>query len=148
MSDAVPRAGDLAADFLPHGPPFVLLDRILAIDDERGRFSKCVSRNDPLLAPAGALSPLLMIEAMAQAAGLVLMRREPELRARGIAVLAAIDRCEVTGSARAGDVLIVEIAVARRYADVARIRGEAFVEERRCATATLTLAFAPRSIAP
>jgi len=147
VSGAVPSAGDLAAAFLPHGPPFLLLDRILAIDDERGRFSKCVSRTDPLLAPAGALSPLLMVEAMAQAAGLVLMRREPELRGRG-AVLAAIDRCEVTGSARAGDILVVEIAVARRYADVARIRGEAFVDERRCATATLTLAFAPRAIAP
>ena len=147
MTAPLPRAGDLAADFLPHGPPFLLLDRILAIDDERGRFSKCVSRTDPLLAPSGALSPLLMVEAMAQAAGLVLMRREPELRARG-AVLAAIDRCEVTGRARAGDVLVVEITVARRYADVARIRGEAFVDDRRCATATLTLAFAPRPSGP
>ncbi len=135
-------AGDAAADFLPHTPPFLLLDRIVAIDGPTGRFVKHVTADDPLLSPDGELSPTLVIEAMAQGAGIVLGRQEPELRARG-AVLAAVDHCAIAGSAGIGDQLEVEITVARRYAGMARIRARASVGARTCATATLTLAFAP-----
>ena len=93
-------AGDAAADFLPHMAPFLLLDRIVAIDGPTGRFVKHVTADDPLLSPEGELSPTLLVEAMAQGAGIVLGRQEPELRARG-AVLAAIDHCDVTGSVAA-----------------------------------------------
>jgi len=143
MSAPPPSAGDLAADFLPHAAPFLLLDRILAIDDASGRFSKCLTRTDPLLGDTGVLSPMLVIEAMAQGAGIVLMRREPELRARGSAALAAIDRCRIEGSTRAGDLMVIEITVLRRYADMARVRGRALVGDRVCASAALTLAFTP-----
>lgn len=135
-------AGDAAADFLPHTAPFLLLDRIVAIDGPSGRFVKHVTADDPLLSPTGELSPTLLIEAMAQGAGIVLGRQEPELRARG-AVLAAVDHCTVAGSAGIGDRLEVEITVVRRYAGMARIRAQASVGARTCATATLTLAFAP-----
>ena len=135
-------AGDSAAEFLPHTPPFLLLDRIVAIDGPTGRFVKHVTAADPLLSPDGELSPTLLVEAMAQGAGIVLGRQEPELRARG-AVLAAVDHCTIAGTAGVGDALEVEITVARRYAGMARIRAKASVGARTCATATLTLAFAP-----
>ena len=135
-------AGDSAADFLPHTAPFLLLDRIIAIDGPTGRFVKQVTAADPLLSPDGELSPLLLVEAMAQGAGIVLGRQEPELRARG-AVLAAIDHCELTSTAGIGDQLEIEITVVRRYAGMARIRARASVGARTCATAALTLAFAP-----
>jgi 3-hydroxymyristoyl/3-hydroxydecanoyl-(acyl carrier protein) dehydratase len=140
-------AGDAAADFLPHTAPFLLLDRIVAIDGPAGRFVKHVTADDPLLSPEGALSPTLLVEAMAQGAGIVLGRQEPELRARG-AVLAAIDHCDVTGSVGIGDALEIEITVVRRYAGMARIRAAASVGSRICATAALTLAFAPDVTAP
>jgi 3-hydroxymyristoyl/3-hydroxydecanoyl-(acyl carrier protein) dehydratase len=135
-------AGDAAADFLPHTAPFLLLDRIIAIDGPTGRFLKHVTADDPLLSPEGELSPMLLVEAMAQGAGIVLGRQEPELRARG-AVLAAIDHCELIGGAGVGDQLDIEITVVRRYAGMARIRARASVGERTCASAALTLAFAP-----
>jgi 3-hydroxymyristoyl/3-hydroxydecanoyl-(acyl carrier protein) dehydratase len=143
VSARLPAAGDLAADFLPHAAPFLLLDRILAIDEHGGRFAKGVTLDDPLVGASGVLSPILIVEAMAQGAGLVLMRREPALRARGSAVLAAIDRCDVGAPARAGEVLVVEITVTRRYAAMARIHGRATSGDTVCADATLTLAFAP-----
>ena len=146
MTARAPAAGDLAADFLPHAAPFLLLDRIVAIDEQGGRFTKGLTLDDPLVGPSGVLSPILVVEAMAQGAGLVLMRREPALRALGSAMLAAIDHCEVSAPARAGDVLVVEVTIARRYADMARIHGRAVAGGQVCATATLTLAFAaPRS---
>ncbi len=135
-------AGDAAAEFLPHTAPFLLLDRIVAIDGPTGTFVKHVTADDPLLSPDGELSPMLLVEAMAQGAGIVLGRQEPELRARG-AVLAAIDHCDITGSAGIGDALEIEINVVRRYAGMARIRARASVGTRTCATAALTLAFAP-----
>ena len=144
MTARAPAAGDLAADFLPHAAPFLLLDRVLAIDADSGRFSKCVSADDPLVGTSGVLSPVLIVEAMAQAAGLVLMRREPALRERG-AVLAAIDHCESTLPARAGDVLVVEVRITRRYGEMARIAGRATTDDRPCVVAHLTLAFAPRA---
>ncbi len=145
MSVRRPEVGDLAADFLPHAAPFLLLDRILAIDEQGGRFSKGVTVDDPLVGPSGVLSPILVVEAMAQGAGLVLMRREPALRARG-AVLAAIDHCEMKAPARAGEIVLVEIVVTRRYAEMARIHGRATVGGLACVDATLTLAFAPERI--
>lgn len=134
--------GDAAAEFLPHTPPFLLLDRIVAIDGPTGRFVKQVTAADPLLGPTGELSPILLVEAMAQGAGIVLGRQEPELRERG-AVLAAIDHCAIAGSATIGDALEVDITVVRRYAGMARIRASARVGTRTCATAALTLAFPP-----
>ena len=135
-------AGDAAADFLPHTAPFLLLDRIVAIDGPTGRFVKHVTAADPLLSATGALAPLLLVEAMAQGAGIVLGRQEPELRERG-AVLAAIDHCEVSDRVSVGDELAIDVTVVRRYASMARIRGRASVGTRTCATAALTLAFAP-----
>ena len=58
-------AGDPASEFLPHTPPFLLLDRIVAIDGPTGRFVKHVTAADPLLGPSGELSPILLVEAMA-----------------------------------------------------------------------------------
>ncbi len=140
-------AGDAAADFLPHTAPFLLLDRIIAIDGPTGRFVKHVTAADPLLGPDGALAPTLLVEAMAQGAGIVLGRQEPELRERG-AVLAAIDHCRVTDRVGVGDRLEIEITVVRRYAQMARVRASATVGTRSCATAALTLAFAPAVTAP
>ncbi len=135
----LPAAGDLAADFLPHAAPFLLLDRIVAIDGATGRFVKGIAADDPLVSASGELSPLLIVEAMAQGAGIVLLRQGPELRGRNV-VLAAIDQCEVMDTARVGDLLEVEVTIVRRYAVMARVRGRASVGDRACATASLTLA--------
>jgi len=137
-----PRAGDHAGDFLPHKPPFLLLDRIVALEGTTGRFLRGIAAADPLVAPDGTLPPLLMVEAMAQGGGLVLVHLDPALLARG-AMLAAIDRCEIVDTVRAGDTLEVEVSIVRRYADMARLRGTARVGDRTCATAVLTLALAP-----
>ncbi len=136
-----PAVGALAADFLPHRAPFLMLDRILDLNPASGCFSKAVTIDDPLTAPSGRLAPLLVIEAMAQGAGLVLMVREPDLHRRGSAFLAAIDRCDVLHPVRAGDLLLIETTVVRRYGEMARVAGRARVGDRLCVTATITLAY-------
>jgi len=137
-----PAVGDAAGDFLPHAPPFVLLDRIVALEESSGRFTKAIAADDPIISPRHELPPVLMVEAMAQASGLLLVHMHPSLGGRG-AVLAAIDHCDMTAVARAGDVLEIEASLTRRYADMARFRCVARVGDRTCATASLTLALAP-----
>ncbi len=137
-----PAVGDAAGDFLPHATPFVLLDRIVALEESSGRFTKAIAADDPVTSPQNELPPLLMVEAMAQASGLLLIHMHPALGGRG-AVLAAIDHCDVTAVARAGDILEIEASMTRRYGDMARFRCTARVGERTCATASLTLALAP-----
>lgn len=140
-----PAVGDAAGDYLPHAPPFVLLDRILALEESSGRFAKAISADDPITSPQRELPPLLMVEAMAQASGLLLVHMDPALAERG-AFLAAIDRCDIIDVVRAGDMLEVETSITRRYADMARFRCTAQVGERTCATASLTLALAPEHL--
>lgn len=137
-----PTPGALAGDFLPHTPPFLLLDRIVTLAGTTGTFVKGVTRDEPLVGATGQLPPLLMLEAMAQAGGIVLVHLDPTL-ADFSAMLAAIDHCEITGTAEAGDCLEVEVTVVRRYGDMARLRGVARVGSRPCATASLTLALHP-----
>jgi UDP-3-O-[3-hydroxymyristoyl] N-acetylglucosamine deacetylase/3-hydroxyacyl-[acyl-carrier-protein] dehydratase len=138
----VPRAGDLAGDFLPQTPPFLLLDRVIALDGSTGRFVRGVAAGDPLVTANGELPALLIVEAMAQGSGIVLVHLDPSLRSRS-AMLAAIDHCEFTGHVYVGDALEIEVSIVRRYGDMARVRGTARVGDRACATAALTLALAP-----
>lgn len=137
-----PAVGDAAGDFLPHARPFVLLDRIVALEESSGKFAKAIAADDPIMSPQHELPPLLMVEAMAQASGLLLVHMDPSLGGQG-AVLAAIDRCAITDVARAGDILEVEVSITRRYAGMARFHCAARVGDRACATASLTLALAP-----
>jgi 3-hydroxyacyl-[acyl-carrier-protein] dehydratase len=136
-----PAPGALAGDFLPHTPPFLLLDRIVALDGARGVFVKGIGAEDPLVGPSGELSPLLLVEAMAQGSGIVLVHLDPALSEHS-AMLAAVDHCEIAGTAAAGDSLEVEVTIVRRYSNMARARGVARVGDRICATASLTLALA------
>ena len=141
MKVSRPSAGALAAEFLPHAAPFLLLDRIVALEDASGRFTKAIAADDPLVGASGTLSPTLVVEAMAQGAGLILMTAEPDLAARGSAFLAAIDRCDILATVRAGDMLTIETRITRRYGEMARVTGVARVGDAICARATITLAF-------
>ena len=57
---------------LPHTAPFLLLDRILDVDERRGVFVKLVAAADPLVAPDGTLPAAFLVEALAQGGGALL----------------------------------------------------------------------------
>lgn len=58
------------AHVLPHRPPLLLVDRLRAVDLPAGRLvaERRLSADDPWLAAQGELSPLLVVEALCQAA--------------------------------------------------------------------------------
>ena len=57
---------------LPHGAPFLLLDRVLDVSERSGVFVKHVAAADPCVGRDGTLPAAFVLEALAQAGGALL----------------------------------------------------------------------------
>jgi UDP-3-O-[3-hydroxymyristoyl] N-acetylglucosamine deacetylase/3-hydroxyacyl-[acyl-carrier-protein] dehydratase len=111
---------------LPHRYPFLLIDRVLETDGfQRAVAIKNVTINEPYFQghfPAAPLMPgVLQLEAMAQLAGVLLLRK---LEHTGkLAVLWAIDKVKLRGSVAPGDQLRIEVETVRMKGQTAQVRG-------------------------
>jgi 3-hydroxyacyl-[acyl-carrier-protein] dehydratase len=123
---------------LPHGRPFLLIDRVLEIGERRGSFSKLVTAADPCTAPDGTLPAAYVLEALAQAAGALLGSMSEG--APTVGYLAGVDGFEMRSEARVGDELRIEVELVRVFAAASLFRGEARVGERVVADGKFTLA--------
>ena len=113
---------------LPHRNPFLFLDRVTCL--EPGVSAEAVA----LISHVPASSPVLLVEAMAQLAGVVAIEREGE-----IGSLAAIDRAEFFAPVTPGDSLLIVMRVVKRFGRLVLCEGEIAVAGRTVAAATLTL---------
>ncbi len=124
--------GSSPLDHLPHGLPFRFVDRILELaPDERVVALKNVTANDPSLTahfPGNPLMPgVLLVEAMAQAAGLL-------LRPGSSAVLAQIKDARFRRAVIPGDQVRLEarrlgaLGSLHRFAVAASVAGEPAAE--------------------
>lgn len=122
---------------LPHRPPFLLLDRVLLLESGRWAVAvKEIKAGDGFLDATGAWPAVLVVEAMAQAAGLAAAPAGNAVAA----VVASIDRC-VCRSAGTGDELLVVARVVRTFGATAMVRSAVRVGTRRCAAAEIVLRF-------
>ena len=125
---------------LPHRYPFLLLDRVIEIDGyKRAVALKNVTINEPFFQghfPAAPLMPgVLQLEAMAQLAGVLLMRK---LENSGkLAVLWAIDKVKLRGAVVPGDQLRIEVETLRSKEQTAQVRGTGTVAGKLVCEATL-----------
>jgi 3-hydroxyacyl-[acyl-carrier-protein] dehydratase len=131
---------DIIERLLPHRYPMLLVDRVL--DWEAGRFVrgvKNVSINEPFFQghfPAYPVMPgVLVIEAMAQVAGLLTMLSDVARRDGSQLVLfAGIDDARFKRPVVPGDVLDIEVVLDRflrgigKFSCVARVGGELAAE--------------------
>jgi UDP-3-O-[3-hydroxymyristoyl] N-acetylglucosamine deacetylase/3-hydroxyacyl-[acyl-carrier-protein] dehydratase len=110
---------------LPHRYPFLLIDRVLEIDGyKRAVAIKNVSINEPFFQghfPGAPLMPgVLQLEAMAQLAGVLLLRK---LENTGkLAVLWSIDKVKLRGAVVPGDQLRLEVETLRSKDQAAQVR--------------------------
>lgn len=111
---------------LPQRSPFLLLDRILSIEERSGTFLKLVSAGDPCVAGDGRLPRVLVLEAMAQGGGALLLELEGRMPAPGY--LAAVDDFQVQGDVRVGDALRVEVTILRTFGGAVMFKGRALVD--------------------
>jgi 3-hydroxyacyl-[acyl-carrier-protein] dehydratase len=123
---------------LPHGRPFLLIDRVLEIGERHGTFMKFVTAADPCTAPDGTLPAAYVLEALAQAGGALLGALSSGAPRAGY--LAGVDAFEMHSEARVGDELRVEVEVVRFFSAASLFRGKARVGDRLVADGRFTLA--------
>lgn len=141
MSEREPRTIDLQGimDLLPHRYPMLLVDRILDFEPKAWiRGLKNVSFNEEVFQghfPSRPVFPgVLIVEAMAQTGGCLLMR-EYEDRARKVIYFMGIDAVKFRKPVLPGDQMIMEVKVLHFKGRICKMRGEAFVGGQKVAEA-------------
>lgn len=135
-------------DFLPHRYPFLLIDRVVEFERAKRLVAiKNVTINEPFFQghfPGYPIMPgVLVVEAMAQAGGIILMHELPD-RAEKLVVFTGIERAKFRRPVTPGDQLRIEIEVLSFRPRAGRIAGRALVEGKLACEATLTCQVVPR----
>jgi beta-hydroxyacyl-ACP dehydratase FabZ len=128
---------------LPHRYPFLLLDRILdLIVNEKVVGLKNVTVNEPFFQghfPGNPIMPgVLIVEAMAQAGGILAFKSNPKYVMKSPMYFLAIDKVKFRKPVVPGDQLILELIALRRGEKVWKMQGKAFVRGNLVAEAELT----------
>lgn len=125
---------------LPHRYPFILLDRILEVGADEIVGLKNVTINEPFFQghfPGHPIMPgVLIIEAMAQAGGLLAFNLAPETEGNNVYFM-GVDKARFRRPVRPGDQLVLKIKLMKQRGPVFKMRGEAFVDDRLVAEAEL-----------
>jgi len=127
---------------LPHRYPFLLIDRVIEIQrKERIVALKNVTVNEPFFAghfPGFPIMPgVLMVEAMAQAGGALLLTEIPD-REHKLMVFTGIERARFRRPVTPGDQLKIVVSVLAWRSMAVRMQGEVFVGEKLVAEAVIT----------
>ncbi|HEU4400907.1 MAG TPA: 3-hydroxyacyl-ACP dehydratase FabZ [Candidatus Polarisedimenticolia bacterium] len=128
-------------EILPHRYPFLLVDRIVAIEEgKRAVGIKNVTFNEPFFQghfPGNPIMPgVLIVEAMAQVGAVLLLRGVPD-RHRKLVYFAGIDRAKFRRPVIPGDRVRFDVTVLKLRSRSARLRGEAYVDGSLVAEAEL-----------
>ena len=138
---------DAIREILPHRYPFLLVDRIEELEPERIVGVKNVTANEPFFAghfPDFPVMPgVLIVEAMAQVAGVLVLKDMPERRNK-LVLLASVDGAKFRKPVRPGDQLRIEMKVGKRKETVAKMFGTASVNGAVVAEAEMLCKLADR----
>lgn len=138
-------ANEEVQQILPHRYPFLLVDRILDFTlNEKVVGLKNVTVNESFFQghfPGKPIMPgVLIIEAMAQAGGILAYKSAPQLTAKKLIYFMGMDKVKFRKPVVPGDQLILELVALRRGQRVWKMQGRAFVKEALVAEAELTAA--------
>lgn len=130
---------------LPHRYPFLLIDRVLDFTaNERIRALKNVTVNEPFFQghfPGGPVMPgVLIIEAMAQAGGVLAHASQEDQAAKALFYLVGVDEARFRRPVYPGDQLMLELEVDRVRRGMWRFDGTASVDGRAVAMAKIMTA--------
>jgi 3-hydroxyacyl-[acyl-carrier-protein] dehydratase len=120
---------------LPHRYPFLLVDRVLAVDAGKSiKALKNVTINEPFFTghfPHRPVMPgVLMLEAMAQTAGLLAFAGDTTTRdANSVIYFAGIDGARFKRPVEPGDQLVMDVEILRHKAGIYKFKAVARVGE-------------------
>lgn len=110
---------------LPHRPPFLMVDRILKIDGDKITGVKCVTMNEPYFAghfPGHPVMPgVLQLEAMAQVAGVLLLKRIEAVNQ--VAYFMSAENVKWRKPVLPGDTMLIEVELTRARGKIGKATG-------------------------
>ncbi len=131
---------DAIRDILPHRYPFLLVDRIVELEEERIVGIKNVTANEPFFVghfPEFPVMPgVLITESMAQVAGVLVLKSIPDRHSK-LVLLASVDEAKFRRPVRPGDQLRIEMTMVSRKSTICKMTGKATVDGVVVAEATL-----------
>jgi 3-hydroxyacyl-[acyl-carrier-protein] dehydratase len=132
---------------IPHRPPFLWIDRVEELEPGvRCVAVKFVDPADPVFAghfPAKPILPgVLLIEAVAQTAGVMLGSAASEPSGEGVALLAAVNRFKFLKPVSPGQELRIETKKVTEFGQLACISGTVLVDGEIVASGELSVASA------
>ncbi len=132
---------------MPHRYPFLLIDRVLEMDGKKIRAIKNVTINEPFFVghfPQHPVMPgVLIVEAMAQAGGFMLLSGVEEDRRHGkLIYFTGIDGCRFRRPVVPGDQLVFEVELVAARSTFAKMHGRALVDGEVACEADLMSAMA------
>ena len=118
---------------LPHRYPFILVDRVVEfVEGDKIIALKNVTINEPFFAghfPGAPIMPgVLIIEAMAQAGGILFAVSQPEEKRGGPVYFMGMDKVKFRKPVVPGDQLIFEVKILNMRSKAVKMSGIATVE--------------------
>ncbi|MEG6550710.1 3-hydroxyacyl-ACP dehydratase [Desulfocurvibacter africanus] len=125
---------------VPHRGPMLLIDRLLSCQDKGGCVEARVVESNPFVDADGELEPLVTVELMAQA--FAALKGYADLASgaepsKGL--LVSVRKVAVSGRARVGDVLTINLAVKGEFDGFTVVEGEVRKDDTLLAEGSLKL---------
>jgi len=125
---------------LPHRPPFLMVDLVTKIEGNRIVGQKCVTMAEPVFEghfPGHPILPgVLQLEAMAQVAGILMMRQAEN--AGKLAYFMSAEEVKWRKPVRPGDVLVIDVTMTKMRGKIGKARGVCSVNAEVVSEANVT----------
>lgn len=117
---------------LPHRYPFLLVDRVLELDETSIKAYKNVSANEEFFNghfPGQPIMPgVLQVEALAQAGALMLLTQQVDDPQETLMVFTGINKCKFRKQVVPGDQLMLEVELGSKKRNFVTMKGVATVD--------------------
>ena len=133
-------------EILPHRYPFLLVDRIVAMEQGKTITGiKNVSMNEPFFQghfPGEPVMPgVLILEGMAQVGGILACLADPAMIGK-LVYFAGVDKARFRRVVRPGDQLIYKLEMVKQKGKIIKMAGQAYVDDQLVTEAELMASFA------